>query len=108
MIMRYDQGMNTHPETPAHPLTETAEEVELPSEHPAHLTDVEDLGGDVCAYMALDNVGDWCGVSTHGRFCDWRPHNLAAFTLPDGTRARRDGWHEDNTPRFVKAGEGEK
>ena len=31
-----------------------------------------------------------------------------AFTLPDGTRARRDGEHEDGTPRFVKVGEEEK
>ena len=28
--------------------------------------------------------------------------DLRSATLPDGTRARRDGWHEDNTPRFVK------
>jgi hypothetical protein len=79
-----------------------AEEVELPTAHPAHLTDVEDVGGNVCAYMALDNAGDWCGVSTEGRFHDWSPQDLVAFTLPDGTRARRDGERKDGTPRFVK------
>lgn len=88
--------------------TPPAIEVELPSEHPAHITDVEDVDGDVCAYMALDNDGDWCGVSEQGRFRDWRPHDLAAFTLPDGTRARRDGKYADGTPRFVKVQEGEK
>lgn len=88
--------------------TPPAEEVALPTEHPAHITDVEHTGGIVCAYMALDNAGDWCGVSTQGLFCDWSPHELAAFTLPDGTRARRDGKREDGTPRFVKAQEGEK
>ncbi len=34
--------------------------------------------------------------------------HIAAFTLPDGTRARRDGEHADGTPRFVKVREGEK
>ena len=33
---------------------------------------------------------------------------IAAATLPDGTRARRDGEHEDGEPRFVKVQEGEK
>lgn len=88
--------------------TPPAEEVDLPSEHPAHITDVETDDGHGCAYMALDNSGDWCGVSTTGLFLDRRPHDLAAFTLPDGTRARRDGKHEDGTPRFIQAQEGEK
>lgn len=79
-----------------------AEEVELPTEHPAHLTDVEIDDGDACAYMALDTDGHWCGVSTQGRLRALRSHNLAAFTLPDGTRARRDGKHGDGRPRFVK------
>lgn len=83
--------------------TPPAEGVELPSEHPAHITDVEIDGGHVCAYMALDNSGDWCGVSTQGRLWACGPHELAAFTLPDGTRARRDGDHPDRKPRFVKA-----
>ena len=88
--------------------TPPAGEVDLPDEHPAHITDVETDGGHVCAYMALDNSGDWCGVSTTGLFLDRRPQDLAAFTLPDGTRARRAGDHEDGTPRFVKVREGEK
>lgn len=83
--------------------TPPAEEVELPSEHPAHITDVETDDGHGCAYMALDHDGDWCGVSTTGMFLDRRPQDLAAFTLPDGTRARRDGDHPDGKPRFVKA-----
>lgn len=85
--------------------TPPAEEVELPTEHPAHITDVETDDGHGCAYMALDNSGDWCGVSTTGLFLDRRPQDLAAFTLPDGTRARRDGKHEDGTPRFIKTQE---
>lgn len=88
--------------------TPPAEEVELPSEHPAHITDVETDGGHVSAYMALDVDGDWCGVSTTGLFLDRRPQDLAAFTLPDGTRVRRDGEHEDGTPRFIQAQEEEK
>ena len=83
--------------------TPPAEGVDLPSEHPAHITDVETDDGHGCAYMALDHSGDWCGVSTTGLFLDRRPHDLAAFTLSDGTRARRDGEHEDGKPRFVKA-----
>lgn len=88
--------------------TPPAEEVELPSEHPAHITDVETDDGHGCAYMALDHDGDWCGVSTTGMFLDRRPQDFAAFTLPDGTRARRDGDHPDGKPRFVKTQEGEK
>lgn len=88
--------------------TPPAVEVELPTEHPAHITDVESVGGDVCAYMALDNAGDWCGVSTEGRFRYWSPQDLTAFTLPDGTRVRRDGERADGTPRFVKVWEEEK
>ena len=30
------------------------------------------------------------------------------YTYIDGTRVRRDGEHEDGTPRFVKVQEGEK
>lgn len=88
--------------------TPPAEEVELPGKHPAHITDVETDGGHACAYMALDLDGDWCGVSTTGLFLDRRPQDLAAFTLPDGTRVRRDGEHEDGTPRFIQAQEEEK
>ena len=68
----------------------------------SHLSDVEAGVPVVCAHMSLDIEGDWCGVSTHGRFRVRRPYELTAFTLPDGTRARCDGEHEDGTPRFVK------
>ena len=34
--------------------------------------------------------------------------DLRSATLPDGTRARRDGEREDGEPRFVKVQEGEK
>lgn len=96
------------PLDPLADLTPPAEVVDLPSERPAHLTDVEDVGGDVCAYMALDRDGDWVGVDQGGYFRVCRPTMLDAFTLPDGTRARRDGNCEDGRPRFVKVREGEK
>lgn len=82
--------------------TPPAEEVELPSRHPAHLLDVETDDGHACAYMALDLDGDWIGVDQNGRYRVCHRTMLAAFTLPDGTRARRDGEREDGTPRFVK------
>ena len=100
-----EQRPRPHPRRPLRRVpapAPPAEAVELPTEPPAHITDVEHKSGDVCAYMALDNAGDWCGVTTQGRFRDWRARNLVAFTLPDGTRARRDGEHADGTPRFVK------
>ena len=85
--------------------TPPAEEVELPTERPAHITDVTDRDGDTCAYMALDYQGWWRGVDQNGAPRQWNRKWLAAFTLPDGTRARRDGQHEDGTPRFIKEGE---
>ena len=88
--------------------TPPAEEITLPTEHPAHLTDVETEYCARCAYMALDRDGDWCGVDRQGVLRDWVPRDITAFTLPDGTRARRDGEHADGTPRFVKVREEEK
>lgn len=82
--------------------TPPAEEVELPAKHPAHLTDVEDEDGNVFAYMALDRSGYWVGVDQDGELRVRGAHRLPALTLPDGTRARRDG------DRFVKVREGEK
>mgnify|MGYP007131911221 CR=1 FL=1 len=86
--------------------TPPAEEVELPGV-PCALTDVR-LREALAAGVAL-----WTGrevvVSGFNGCASAHPaQDLAAFTLPDGTRARRDGEHEDGTPRFVKAGEGEK
>ena len=91
-----------------HPLTETAEEVELPGERPAHLLDVEITGRAKCVHMELDRYGYWIGVDQEGYPRQWPLRWIAAFTLPDGTRARRDGEHEDGEPRFVKVQEGEK
>lgn len=95
--------------TTEHPLTETpaAEVVELPGKHPAHITDVEHKDGVVCAYMALGRYGHWVGVGVDGALRGRTPRYITAFTLPDGTRARRDGDRPDGTPRFVKAGEGD-
>ena len=80
--------------------TPPAEEVELPGV-PCALTDVR-LREALAAGVAL-----WTGrevvVSGFNGCASAHPaQDLAAFTLPDGTRARRDG------ERFVKAREGEK
>ena len=85
--------------TPNHPAVE---EVDLPSE-PCVLTDVQ-LRDGVALWTDLVAV-----ATGFNRRAVTIPNNdLAAFTLPDGTRARRDGEHEDGTPRFVKVGEEEK
>lgn len=75
------------------------EEVELPTE-PCVLTDVR-LREALVAGAAL-----WTGLEVvvagfAGRAVVMRVRDLVAFTLPDGIRARRDGEHEDGTPRFV-------
>ena len=88
--------------------TPPAEEVELQGEHPAHLLDVEITGRAKCVHMELDRYGYWIGVDQEGYPRQWPLRWIAAFTLPDGTRARRDGEHEDGEPRFVKVQEGEK
>lgn len=76
--------------------TPPAEEVELPSE-PCVLTDVQ-LRDGVALWTDLVAV-----ATGFNRRAVTIPNNdLAAFTLPDGTRARRDGEHEDGTPRFVE------
>ena len=76
--------------------TPPAEEVELPTE-PCVLTDVQ-LRDGVALWTDLVAV-----ATGFNRRAVTIPNNdLAAFTLPDGTRARRDGEHEDGTPRFVK------
>ena len=85
-----------------------AEEVELPGEHPAHLLDARGWDDERFAYMALDAGGHWCGVDQEGVARAWPTRWIAAFTLPDGTRARRDGDHANGKPRFIKVQEGEK
>ncbi|MDY6054362.1 hypothetical protein [Micrococcus sp.] len=82
--------------------TPPAEEVELATKHPAHLLDVQNDDGDTCAHMALCGAGYWHGVDQDGDIRAWGPWRLTAFTLPDGTRAHRDGEREDGKPRFVK------
>ena len=82
-----------------------AEVVELPTEHPAHLLDVKGVDGDVCDHMALDRFGRWRGVDQCGVLRDWTSHFITACTLPDGTRARRDGDRADGKPRFIKVQE---
>ena len=79
------------------------EHVRLPEKYPAHITDVEVSDGEVCDYMALDQSGDWCGVSQAGRFCDWRAWDIIACTQGE-YRLIRDGDFEDDTPRFRKVG----
>ena len=88
--------------------TPPAEEVELPGEF-----------GDVIlnprwgtrSYARAVHLGEgvWAAEVTPG--ADVYTHlarDLRSATLPDGTRARRAGDHEDGTPRFVKVREGEK
>ena len=90
--------MNTPNETPA--PTDPAEEVELPGV-PCALTDVqirEALAAGVALWTGLEVVV----VGFNGRAVVMRVRELVTFTLPDGTRGRRDGNHEDGTPRFVK------
>lgn len=83
-------------------LVPPAEEVEPPTEFGAVIRDVEVEGGNMGTRMVCDG-GGYCIAGR--RFL---MRQITAFTLPDGTRARRDGEHEDGTPRFVKVREGEK
>ena len=79
--------------------------VELPGE-PCVLTDVqlrEVLAAGVALWTGLEAVT----TGFNGRAVAHSASDLTAFTLPDGTRARRDGNHADGTPRFVKAGGGD-
>lgn len=88
--------------------TPPAEEVDLPTEF-----------GDVIlnprwgarSYARAVHLGEgvWAAEVTPGAdVYTHLAHDLAAFTLSDGTRVRRDGKHEDGTPRFIQAQEGEK
>ena len=86
--------------------TPPAEEVELPAEFGAVITDVE-----IDEELEHDTIGRLIRVGCCWYDDDennWVTADLAAFTLPDGTRARRDGEREDGEPRFVKVQEGEK
>ena len=81
----------------------------MPTEHPAHLTDVvETEGGDHIAYAALNVEELWCGVDQDGYLHTLTPELIAAATHPDHGPIRRDGEHANGEPRFVKVQEGEK
>ena len=88
-------------------LTPPAVEVEIPGEDGAILLGVEALD------PATDDVhrsnktvyldGRWFGIDSHtGEEIRIWPTWITAFTLPDGTRARRDGEHANGEPRFAK------
>ena len=82
-----------------------AEEVDLPTEFGASIRDVKVHGGEVNIGHKISVCGGTAWVDDQGGLI---PANyLTAFTLPDGTRARRDGEHEDGTPRFVKVEDGQ-
>lgn len=76
--------------------TPPAEVVELPTEFGAVITNVEDNNGQTYDRMLFDGTC-YCHKGMARALED-----VWAFTLPDGTRARRDGDSADGTPRFVK------
>ena len=88
--------------------TPPAVEVELPTEFGAVILNPR---WGVRSYTRAVHLGEgvWAAEVTPG--ADVYTHlarDLRSATLPDGTRARRAGDHEDGTPRFVKVREGEK
>lgn len=86
-----------------HERTTPAEEADLPTEFGDVLLDPR-WGARSYARALHLGEGVWAAEVTPG--ADVYTHltrDLTAFTLPDGTRARRDGKHEDGTPRFIKA-----
>ena len=78
--------------------TPPAEEVEWEPQFGDIITDVEVAYGEI---VRLDRMV-WTGWRWTYQDHSTVPKFIIAFTLPDGTRARRDGEHEDGTPRFVK------
>ena len=86
--------------------TPPAVEVELPTEFGAIITNAITIG-PIHHYVAprlLRVVDSW--FDDHEDSCT--ADHITAFTLPDGTRARRDGERADGAPRFVKVQVGEK
>lgn len=78
--------------------TPPAEEVELPTEFGAVITDVE---VDFEETVRLDSMV-WTGLRWTYKDYSTITKLILAFTLPDGTRAIRDGQYEDGAPRFIK------
>lgn len=77
------------------PVPDPAEVVELPTGFGDVITDVK-VAALTFPRMVFDGRR-WCSEgAVRGSGA------ILAFTLPDGTRARRDGEHADGTPRFVK------
>ena len=87
--------------------TPPAEEVELPGE-PRLLTDVVLSGGEEIAQATW--TGDVLLYARHPLATTLvvAPADQIEQWALDGARARRDGEHEDGTPRFFKVGEEEK
>ena len=86
-------------------LTPPAVEVEMPTEFGVVITDPR-WGGWSYARAVHLGEGVWAAEITPG--ANVHTHllrDLISATLPDGTRARRDGEHADGTPRFVKTQE---
>lgn len=84
--------------------TPPAEEVEWEPQFGDVITDVEVAFGETVRFDRMV----WTGCRWTYRDYSTLPAFIIAFTLPDGTRVRRDGEHEDGRPRFVKVREGEK
>lgn len=83
--------------------TPPAAEVEMPGV-PCVLTDVQ-LRGALVAGLALWTGLEVVATGFNGHAAVYPTSDLTAFTLPDGTRVRRDGAHANGEPRFVKAQE---
>lgn len=83
---------------PAPTPTDEEVEVALPTEFGAVITNVE---VDFEETVRLDSMV-WTGLRWTYKDYSTTTKLILAFTLPDGTRARRDGQYEDGTPRFVK------